>query len=207
MFGKKKAPLPEGIRLMHYEGLPGFAQDAPCFMEQTAEALVFRRVEGPSVTLPLAKVDSLDIMDERNFAAKYRGTSPNTSRTNAVKWYAVFTYGDKHVAVWFLGGKESKELYALKKQIDSTGQDITLASYFLVLVLPSSWRISSIRWTWGLLSSLPSRRATVSLRRSASSSPMASWSHCVSCATLLGLSSLEIFMASWVRFWRVTLPR
>ena len=39
MFGKKKAPLPEGIRLMHYEGLPGFAQDAPCFMEQTAEAL------------------------------------------------------------------------------------------------------------------------------------------------------------------------
>lgn len=26
----------------------------------------------------------------------------------------------------FLGGKESKELYALKKQIDSTGQDITL---------------------------------------------------------------------------------
>ena len=113
MFGKKKAPLPEGIRLMHYEGLPGFAQDAPCFMEQTAEALVFRRVEGPSV-------------DERNFAAKYRGTSPNTSRTNAVKWYAVFTYGDKHVAVWFLGGKESKELYALKKQIDSTGQDITL---------------------------------------------------------------------------------
>lgn len=126
MFGKKKAPLPEGIRLMHYEGLPGFAQDAPCFMEQTAEALVFRRVEGPSVTLPLAKVDSLDIMDERNFAAKYRGTSPNTSRTNAVKWYAVFTYGDKHVAVWFLGGKESKELYALKKQIDSTGQDITL---------------------------------------------------------------------------------
>ena len=103
MFGKKKAPLPEGIRLMHYEGLPGFAQDAPCFMEQTAEALVFRRVEGPSVTLPLAKVDSLDIMDERNFAAKYRGTSPNTSRTNAVKWYAVFTYGNKHVAVWFFG--------------------------------------------------------------------------------------------------------
>lgn len=60
MFGKKKVPLPEGIRLMHYEGLPGFAQDAPCFMEQTAEALVFRRVEGPSVTLPLAKVDSID---------------------------------------------------------------------------------------------------------------------------------------------------
>lgn len=68
MFGKKKALLPEGIRLMHYVGLPGFAQDAPCFMEQTAEALVFRRVEGSSVTLPLAKVDSLDIIEAHQLA-------------------------------------------------------------------------------------------------------------------------------------------
>lgn len=158
MFGKKKAPLQEGIRLMHYEGLPGFAQDAPCFMEQTAEALVFRRVEGPSVTLPLAKVDSLDIMDERNFAAKYRGTSPNTSRTNAVKWYAVFTYGDKHVAVWFLGGKESKELYALKKQIDSTGQDITLS--WISAFAPTSWeRACAI---WAASTALPEARWTCS---------------------------------------------
>ena len=117
---KDGMPMEIGAKLRQARIAAGLTQ------EQTAEALVFRRVEGPSVTLPLAKVDSLDIMDERNFAAKYRGTSPNTSRTNAVKWYAVFTYGDKHVAVWFLGGKESKELYALKKQIDSTGQDITL---------------------------------------------------------------------------------
>ena len=117
---KDGMPMEIGAKLRQARIAAGLTQ------EQTAEALVFRRVEGPSVTLPLAKVDSLDIMDERNFAAKYRGTSPNTSRTNAVKWYAVFTYGDKHVAVWLLGGKESKELYALKKQIDSTGQDITL---------------------------------------------------------------------------------
>lgn len=41
MFGKKKEQLPAGTRLMHYEGLPGFMQDSPCFMEQTAEALLF----------------------------------------------------------------------------------------------------------------------------------------------------------------------
>lgn len=127
MFGKKKKELPEGIRLMHYEGLPGFSQDGPCFMEQTAEALIFRRVDGPEVTLPLEKVIGLDIMEERHFAAKYRGTGLNTSKTNAVKWYAVISYTpDKSVTVWFLGGKESTAMWALKKQIEGKAQSITL---------------------------------------------------------------------------------
>lgn len=127
MFGKKKAELPAGIRLMHYEGLPGFPQDGPCFMEQTEDALLFRRVGGSTVTLPLEKVTGMDILDERNYAAKYRGTALNTSKTNAVKWYAVILYApDKRLAVWFLGVKESKALWALKKQVDGAGQDITL---------------------------------------------------------------------------------
>ena len=116
MFGKKKAPLPEGIRLMHYEGLPGFAQDAPCFMEQTAEALVFRRVEGPSVTLPLAKVDSLDIMDERNFAAKYRSTSPNTSRTNAVSGMQFSPMGTNMWPFGFWAARKAKSSMPLKSR-------------------------------------------------------------------------------------------
>lgn len=127
MFGKKKTALPEGIRLMHYDGLPGFPQDGPCFMEQTTEALHFRRVDGPTVTLPLEKVTTVDILEERHFAAKYRGTGLNTSKTNAVKWYAVIAYApDKMVTVWFLGGPESKALWALKKQQEGAGQDITL---------------------------------------------------------------------------------
>jgi hypothetical protein len=126
MFGKKKN-LPEGTRLMHYEGLPGFAQDSPCFMEQTEEALIFRRAEGPSVTLPLEKVTGVAIMEERHFAAKYRGTVPNTSKTNAVKWYAVISYTpDKSVVVWYLSGKEGDALRALQKQVETGGQDITL---------------------------------------------------------------------------------
>lgn len=123
----KKKSLPAGLRFMHYAGLPGVSQDAACFMEQTADALIFRTVEGAEITLPLAKVNSLDLMDERNYAARYRGTGPNTSRTNAVKWYAVFTYDEsKRLVFWYLRGKESTALYELKKHLPATGQSITL---------------------------------------------------------------------------------
>lgn len=130
MFGKKKKDAPAGICLMHYEGLQGFPQDGPCSMEQTEEALVFRRKDGPTVTLPLSKITGLDIMEEPHFAAQYRGTGMTTSRTNAVKWFAVFKFTsegqEKHLAFWFLGGKESKALWDLKKGLDSAVQDYTL---------------------------------------------------------------------------------
>ena len=82
-----------------------------------------------------------------------------------------------------------------------------MASYFLVEVLPSSCRISNMRLTWALLLSRPSRRATVSFLRSASSSPISSWSHAESWATLLGLDRPESRTASAVRFWRTVSPR
>ena len=126
MFGKKKN-LPDGARLMHYEGLPGHQQDAPCFMEQTDAALLFHRVDGPTVTLPLEKVNGLEIMPERDFAAKYRGTGLNTSRTNAVKWYAVITYDiTKRLVFWSLGGKELDALRAIQRQVARDQGDITL---------------------------------------------------------------------------------
>lgn len=128
MFGMgKKKNLPEGTRLMHYEGLPGHQPDAPCFMEQTEAALLFHRVDGPTVTLPLEKVNGLEVMQERDFAARYRGTGQNTSRTNAVKWYVVITYdGIKRLVFWSLGGKELDAVRALQRQTVSTQQDITL---------------------------------------------------------------------------------
>ena len=127
MFGKKKVELPPGIRLMHYEGVPGYPQDSPCFMEQTEDALLFHRVGGSTVTLPLEKVTGVDIMDERQYAARYRGTGMNTSKTNAAKWYAVLSYTqDKKIVVWFLGGKESKAMWELKKQVESTAMNIVL---------------------------------------------------------------------------------
>ena len=127
MFGRKKKELPAGTRLMHYEGLPGFNQDTPCFMEQTAEALIFRQVEGPTGTLPLEKLTGVEVLEERHFAAKYRGNDRITSKTNAVKWYAVLTYSeDKRLVFWTLGGKELKAFYDLQKQARNSVQDFTL---------------------------------------------------------------------------------
>ena len=127
MFGKKKKELPVGSRLMHYEGLPGFPHDRPCFMEQTSEALIFRQVDGPVATLLLDKLVNVELMEERHFAAKYRGTGLNTSKTNAVKWYAVLTYsGDKQLIFWYLGSKEAKALYDLQKLVVSKVPDYTL---------------------------------------------------------------------------------
>ena len=127
MFGKKKKELPAGTRLMHYDGLPGFPTDVACFMEQTADALIFRQVDGPTATLPLEKVTELEIMEERNFAAKYRGTGTNTSKSNAVKWYAVFSYdGNKRLMFWFLGVKEIKVFYDLQKNLTRAVQNYTL---------------------------------------------------------------------------------
>lgn len=47
MFGRKKKDLPAGARMMHYEGLRGFSQDGPCFMERTEAGLVFRADKRP----------------------------------------------------------------------------------------------------------------------------------------------------------------
>lgn len=127
MFGRKKKELPAGTRLMHYEGLPGFNQDMPCFMEQTAEALIFRQVDGPTGTLPLEKLRGVEVLEERHFAAKYRGNDRITSKTNAVKWYAVLTYSeDKRLVFWTLGGKELQVLRDLQKQTRNSVQDFTL---------------------------------------------------------------------------------
>lgn len=71
MFGRKKKDLPAGARMMHYEGLRGFSQDGPCFMERTEAGLVFRQTNGPAATLPLEKVTGLEMMPERNFMARY----------------------------------------------------------------------------------------------------------------------------------------
>ena len=92
MFGRKKKDLPAGARMMHYEGLRGFSQDGPCFMERTEAGLVFRQTNGPAATLPLEKVTGLEMMPERNFMARYHGTAATTAYGKAVKWFAVFHY-------------------------------------------------------------------------------------------------------------------
>lgn len=130
MFGKKKKDLPAGSRMMHYEGLPGFAQDGPCFMEQTEAGLVFRQANGPAATLPLEKVTSLEMIPERNFMARYHGTAATTAHSTAVKWFAVFHYtaqdGERMLAFWWVGTKTGATIQRLAMQIGAKAQDYTL---------------------------------------------------------------------------------
>ena len=82
---------------------------------------------GCTGTLPLEKLQGVEVLEERHFAAKYRGNDRITSKTNAVKWYAVLTYSeDKRLVFWTLGGKELQVLRDLQKQARNSVQDFTL---------------------------------------------------------------------------------
>lgn len=130
LFGKKKKDLPAGVRMMHYEGLRGFSQDGPCFMEKTDAGLVFQQVNGPAATLPLEKVTGLEMLPERNFMARYHGTAATTAHGKAVKWFAVFHYttqeGERMLAFWYLEPKTGDALRELSSQIGATAGDYTL---------------------------------------------------------------------------------
>lgn len=130
LFGKKKKDLPAGVRMMHYEGLRGFSQDGPCFMEQTEAGLVFQQVNGPAATLPLEKVTGLEMMPERNFMARYHGTAATTAHGKAVKWFAVFHYsaqdGERMLAFWWVDTKTGAVIQKLAVQIRAKAQDYTL---------------------------------------------------------------------------------
>ena len=116
--------------MMHYEGLRGFAQDGPCFMERTDAGLVFQQVNGPAATLPLEKVSGLEVLPERNFMARYHGTAATTAHCNAVKWFAVFHYtaqdGERMLAFWYLEPKTGDALRELSSQIGAATRDYTL---------------------------------------------------------------------------------
>ncbi len=119
-FGKKrKMQMPDGVRLMHYEGLPGIRQDTACFMDVGEEAVVFATIDKATVTLPLEKIECVDIMPELNFMAKYHNTGATTSKVG-VKWYAVITYaaegGSKYIALWYMEVKAGKVLRDLQKR-------------------------------------------------------------------------------------------
>lgn len=129
MFGRKKKDLPAGANMVHYEGLPGFGQDAPCLMEVTDTGIVFQS-NGPAATLPLEKVTGLEMMPERNFMARYHGTEATTAHGTAVKWFAVFHYaaqeGEKMLAFWWVGTKTGAIIQRLATQIRANVQDYTL---------------------------------------------------------------------------------
>ena len=130
MFGKKKKDLPAGARMMHYEGLRGFSQDGPCFMERTEAGLVVRQTNGPAATPPLEKGTGLEMMPERNFMARDNGTAATPAHGQAAKRVAgvhtTHPEGGQVLALWYTEPKTGSILRELAAQIGAATQDYTL---------------------------------------------------------------------------------
>lgn len=121
MLFKKK---PKSLSVIHYEGIPGFKQDAPCFINIGDDAIVFNTVSGASVTLPITKIEYIDIMPEANYMLKYHNANTSSAKVG-VKWYAVIAYvtesESKRIAVWYVGVKTGNALCALQSRCTHSG--------------------------------------------------------------------------------------
>lgn len=120
MFGKKKNK--NTVKLMHYEGLVGFSQDYPCTVSMIENVLTISKIK-PDLTVTLKKeqVNSIDVIPEENFMARYHGHANTTSKMGK-KWYYVFSYvsssgEQKYVAFWNMGGYG--DVYKWKSEITS----------------------------------------------------------------------------------------
>lgn len=109
----------KGLRAVHYTGLPGFHQDRPCSMDVGEDDILFSTTTGAHASLPLSKVECVDIMPEANYMLRYHNSSASTAKVGD-KWYAVITCASegasKHITLWFLGLKAYKAFYALQRR-------------------------------------------------------------------------------------------
>lgn len=80
LFSKKKKQNTV-IRVLHYEGIEGFASDYPCTLEINDGMLIIKRIRPETtVTLPLHRIKSFSAMEEKNFMLKYHGQAITTSK-------------------------------------------------------------------------------------------------------------------------------
>lgn len=104
MFGKKKKD--DVIRVLHYEGVQGFATDYPCTLEVKDDVLEIKRIKPETtVTLPMNRVYSFTAMEEKRFMQEYKGNAAVTSKSKIGKYYLVIQY-DKGTLVFWGTAKE-----------------------------------------------------------------------------------------------------
>lgn len=124
MFGKKKN---SAIRVMHYEGITGFATDYPCTLEVQDDLLVIKRLKPETtVTLPMNRIQSFSAMGEAAFMLKYHGQAFSTSKAKGIqKYYLVISYDKGMVAVWGTV-KEYNEFLKLQYSFGGSPETIEL---------------------------------------------------------------------------------
>ena len=97
MFGKKKD---KPIKVLHYEGIEGFASDYPCTLELTDDTLVIKRIKPETtVTLPLNRIQSFTAMEESRFMEMYHGEAKRTDK-GTKKFYLVIQYDKGRLVFW-----------------------------------------------------------------------------------------------------------
>lgn len=103
MFGKRKRGT---IRVLHYEGIQGFAADYPCTLEIKDDVLEIKRIKPETtVPLPLNRIYSFTAMEEKRFMQQYKGNAAITSKSKIGKYYLVIQY-DKGTLVFWGTAKE-----------------------------------------------------------------------------------------------------
>lgn len=98
LFGKKDK-IPDGIRVMYYEGeLNEFQCNYPVQLLLMEDALRITKINPyVEVRLDRTRILSIDILTEIEYMAKYKGTSATTSKAkNISKIYFIFNYIDKN---------------------------------------------------------------------------------------------------------------
>lgn len=122
MFGKSKANL----NIMHYNGLPGWGQDKPAFLNITEKALTFSTKSGERIELLRDKITEVDVLPEHNYMLKYQNSNTTTSHLGT-KWYGVIAYLSDgkpgKIAFWYTSPKVSKALYNVTPK---NGGDVSL---------------------------------------------------------------------------------
>lgn len=97
LFGKKEK-IPDGIRVMYYEGeLNEFPVNYPCQLLLMDDYLRITKIKPyTEVKLDRARIQSLEVYQERDYLIKYRGTSANLPKSGTPgKSYYVFNYMSK----------------------------------------------------------------------------------------------------------------
>ena len=101
MFKKNKKEI---FKVIHFEGINEFMQNAPCEIEVKEDTFEIRNNMSKSIaTLPKNKIQKLDYLLEKDFMQKYHNC--NSENNKIPKYYFVITYTNKdnenkYIAFW-----------------------------------------------------------------------------------------------------------
>lgn len=127
MFGFRKN---KPYRVMHYEGIPGIANDIPCTIEIKNDIFTIHLSQDSNVQLPMNRIIKFEAMSEDDFMMKYKGTNSLT-QYSVPKLYLVISYyskesEEKTIVLWAANFREINFFRDLQYNYKSTTGNIEL---------------------------------------------------------------------------------